>query len=465
MQLLNVLLLSGTGIKIAQLFAALSLLILLHEFGHFFFARLFKTRVEKFYLFFDFMFPFPNVLPFSLFKKKVGDTEYGIGWFPLGGYVKISGMVDESMDKEAMALPPQPWEFRSKPAWQRLFIMLGGIIVNVVLAMLIYSLVMFVYGEKRLPVSAMKDGIVVTDSMGYKLGFRDGDQVLEVNGKAMHYYDEIMPELLYAKNVTVNRNGAVQKFDLPVNFIEKLIDNKSKSVFSFPIPTVIGKVTKGSNAELAKLQTNDQITGINGTETKYFDQFKSKLDSLKGQNVVLSITRDGKAITVPAKVSDTGTLGFMQADLDAKTLERMGIYHFDTKHYGFFEAFPAGIAYSWEKLSFYAKQFKLILNPKTGAYKGIGGFGTMTQIFPDYWDWETFWKITAFISLVLAFMNLLPIPGLDGGYVFFLLFEMITRRKVSDKVMEKATGVGLVLLLALMIYANGMDVFRAWFQK
>jgi len=457
MQLLNILLLSGVGIKIAQFVAALSLLILLHEFGHFFFARLFKTRVEKFYLFFDFLFPFPSVLNFSLFKKKSGDTEYGLGWFPLGGYVKIAGMVDESMDKEQLEQPAQPWEFRSKKAWQRLLIMLGGIIVNVVLAIFIYALVLFVYGEKKLPLAQMKDGIFVADSIGYKLGFQTGDRIISINGKPLRYFDEVMPELLYAQTVKLERDGKELNLNMPVNFVEQLIDNKSRQIFMSRIPTVVGAVAEGSGAALKK---EDRITGINEIETPYFDQIRPTLDSLKGREVSLHIIRDNAPLTLTAQVSDTGTLGFIPQEPSAQLLEKMGVYQYDIRKYGFLEAFPAGVDMAIDKLSFYAKQFKLIFNPKTGAYKGVGGFAAMTNIFPDYWDWYVFWSITAFLSIVLAFMNLLPIPGLDGGYVMFLLFEMISGRKVSDRVMEKATAVGLVLLLVLMVYANGMDIFR-----
>ncbi len=460
MHLFNIILLAGVGIKIAQFIAALSLLILLHEFGHFFFARLFKTRVEKFYLFFDFLFPFPSVLNFSLFKKKVGDTEYGLGWFPLGGYVKISGMVDESMDKEQMQQPPQPWEFRSKKAWQRLLIMLGGIIVNVVLAIIIYAMILFAFGEKKLPIAEMKDGVFIADSIGHRLGFQTGDRILKVNGQDLQYFDQIMPELLYANAVELERDGRILNLNMPVNFVEQLIDNKSRNIFMMRIPAVVGKVAEGGAADLAGLKAADRVTGINGVATPYFDQIKESLDTLKGQEITLQIVRDDAPQTLVTQVSDSGTIGFIPQVPTPEMLEDMGIYRYDVKKYSFFGAFPAGLKMAGEKLSFYARQFKLIFNPETGAYKGVGGFAAMTNIFPDYWDWYAFWSITAFLSIVLAFMNLLPIPGLDGGYVMFLLYEMITGRKVSDATMEKATAVGLVILLALMVYANGMDIFR-----
>lgn len=456
---------SGIWIQVLQFILGLSLLIVLHEWGHFFFARLFKTRVEKFYLFFDFLFPFSNILPFSLFKKKKGDTTYGIGWFPLGGYVKIAGMVDESMDKEQMAKPPEPWEFRSKKAWQRLLIMLGGIIVNVVVAFLIYSMVLFVWGEKKLPLSEMKHGLAVVDSLAYDLGFRNGDKVISADGRKLTYYDEVMPELLYAKSVVVERDGQQQTLQLPVNFVEQLIDNKGRQLFAVPFPGIVGEVLEGSGADKAGLQPGDKITSVGGTPTPHFFSLKGALSPHSGTTVELGVEREGKTFSLPVEVSDSATLGFAPAvPRNIEEGEKLGMYTLETRKYGFFESFPAGVNLAIDRLNFYVQQFKLILNPSTGAYKGLGGFVSITKIFPMEWDWQHFWTVTAFLSIILAFMNLLPIPGLDGGYVVFTLFEMITGRKVGDKVMEVATTIGLVLLLALMLYANGMDIFRI-FQK
>lgn len=452
---------SGVWVQVLQFIMALSLLIVLHEGGHFFFARLFKTRVEKFYLFFDFLFPFSNILPFSLFKKKIGDTMWGIGWFPLGGYVKIAGMVDESMDKEQLAKPPEPWEFRSKKPWQRLLIMLGGIIVNVLLAFLIYAMVLFTWGQKRLPLSELKAGLNVNDSLAYKLGFLDGDKIVSVNGKALHYYDEIMPQLLYGKTVIVERDGVQKELQLPVNFVEQLIDKKSRQFFVAPMPTIISEISKGSAADKAGLKSNDRMLAVNGVQTPYFENFRKEIKALKGQPVQLTILRDGKEMVVPATVNDTGALGFSRGGPEKiEDFEKLNLYHLETKKYGFFEAFPAGVSMAMDKLNFYVQQFKLILNPKTGAYKGLGGFDSMRKIYAPEWDWQHFWTVTAFLSIVLAFMNLLPIPGLDGGYVVFTLIEMITGRKVNEKIVEVATTIGLVLLLGLMLYANGMDIFR-----
>jgi len=453
---------SGVWIQVLQFIAALSLLIILHEGGHFFFAKLFKTRVEKFYLFFDFLFPFSNILPFSLFKKTKGETTYGIGWFPLGGYVKISGMVDESMDKEQMALPPQPWEFRSKPAWQRLLIMLGGIIVNVLLAFLIYSMVLFTWGQKKLPLSEVS-GISIVDSLAYNLGFKDGDKIVSVNGKELKYFDEVMPEMIYAKTVVVNREGSNKTLVLPENFIEQLIDNKGRQLFFIPLPSIVDETAKDSEADKIGLKHKDQLIAIDGTPTPQHKDVKAALEARKSQDIQLTILRENKELNLNAHVSDSGTLGF-QALTSLEELQKMGIYKFETKSFGFFESFPAGVRLGMEKLDFYVQQFKLILNPKTGAYKGLGGFDSIRKIYPQEWDWNHFWSVTAFLSLILAFMNLLPIPGLDGGYVMFTLFEMVSGRKVNEKVMEVATTVGLVLLLILMLYANGMDVVRI-FQK
>lgn len=452
---------TGIWVQIIQFLLSLSLLIVLHEGGHFFFAKLFKTRVEKFYLFFDFLFPFSNILPFSIFKKTKGETTYGIGWFPLGGYVKIAGMVDESMDKEQLAKPPEPWEFRSKKAWQRLLIMLGGIIVNVVLALFIYSAVLFTWGQKQLPMSELKNGIVITDSLGYDLGFQDGDKILAVNNEPVVYYNDLMPKLINAKTVQIERQGTDTTLVMPVNFIEKLIDNKSQPLFSLPFPAIVGKVASGSGAEQAGLKKTDKIVAINGVTTPGFVSVKNAVESQKGKDVELSVIRDGQPISLQAHVSDTGTLGFMFAlPQTPEEMAQMGGYNFETQNFSLLQAIPAGVNMGIEKMGFYVDQFKLILNPKTGAYKGLGGFISIGKIYPQTWNWQHFWEVTAFLSLILAFMNLLPIPGLDGGYVLFTLIEMITGKKVNEKVLEVATTIGLILLAVLMIYANGMDIFR-----
>ncbi|MFT4060946.1 MAG: RIP metalloprotease RseP [Edaphocola sp.] len=447
----------GIVIQISQFLLALSLLIVLHEGGHFFFARLFKTRVEKFYLFFDFLFPFSNVLPFSLWKKKVGETEWGIGWFPLGGYVKIAGMVDESMDKEQLARSPEPWEFRSKKPYQRLLIMLGGVLVNVLLAFLIYAMILFVWGKERIPLSDLKGGITVTDSLGTVMGFKNGDQIVALNGKNLQYMDEVLPQMPFAKTVTVVRNGNKVTLSIPENWLGEL---KKKGIFAFNIPVVIDSLVPGAGAAKAGLLANDQIVGLNGVALP-FQLFRDSLDKYKNQTVSVMYNRNGVANSVAITVSDSGTIGF-RPTADAEKLQRLGLLHPQITKYGFFESFPAGAAMGVEKIKSYWKQLGLFLKPKTGAFKQAGGFGSMASIFPRYWDWEIFWNITAFISIALAIMNLLPIPGLDGGHVVFTLIEMIIGRKVNDRVVEIATTVGLVLLLTLMVLVNANDIIRWW---
>lgn len=448
-------------ISVAQFFCALSLLVLLHEFGHYFFAKLFKTRVERFYLFFDFLFPLSNVLPFSIWKKKIGDTQYGIGWFPLGGYVKIAGMVDESMDTDQLKQPPQPWEFRSKPAWQRLLIMLGGIIVNVLVAFFIYAMVLYTWGEKKLPMSELKSGIVVVDSVAYQLGFKDNDKIIAADGQPIQYYDDLIAKVVVASEVTVNRNGKDTIIQLPVDILGQLSSQKNlKGLFSIALPTIISEVVTGSPAEAAGLLPNDKIISVNGLETLSFYEFRAALQNNKGQTVPLGIIRNNTELFVPSTVSDSGMLGFRPlAPTKVEELEFFG-FKLDTREFGFLESFPAGVALTGKRLGMYVDQFKKVINPETGAYKGIGGFASMTKMFKPTWDWHHFWSMTAFISIMLAFMNLLPIPGLDGGYVVFTLYEMIFRRKPNQKFLEVATTFGLLIILAFMLFANGMDVLR-----
>ena len=451
-----ILLLAGT--QWAQLFFALSALILLHEFGHYFFAKLFKTKVEKFYLFFDFLFPFSGVLNFSLFKKKIGDTEYGIGWFPLGGYVKIAGMVDESMDKDALSQPPQPWEYRSKPAWQRLFIMLGGIIVNVLTAMVIYMFVFGVWGEDYLPTAGAKWGIM-TDSLGQSIGLRNGDKVVSVGGKPVERFNYIMTNLILEEATTmqVERDGVVKDINIPAGTIRKILKG-DKNLIAPRVPTVIAEVAPNSEASKMKLKPNDSVIAFNGQPVFFYDEFRSKLQASKGQPIRLSVMRGQQLAVLDGTVGKDGRLGFFPHGGD-RFLELEHI------RYNPIQAIGKGFTYTWRQFSNYFAQFKMIFtSPEVKASESLGGIGTFAKIFPTAFDWHGFLMLVAFVSIVLAFMNLLPIPGLDGGYVIFLLYELVTRRKVSDKVMEISTTVGLVLLLALMVYANGLDVFRAWFK-
>ena len=434
---------------------SLSLLIVLHELGHFIPAKLFKTRVEKFYLFFD--------VKFSLFKKKIGETVYGIGWLPLGGYVKISGMIDESMDTEQMQAEPQPWEFRSKPAWQRLIIMLGGVTVNFILAVLIYIGMSYYYGDKYLPIENIKDGLDIESVAANNAGLKTGDNIVAVDGEKITRFSEIPEKVLFGKNITIERNGKDSIVKLPQDFLAKMIDSKKKGFISLRLPFVIAKVPDTSFNKGSGLQKGDVIVGLDNIKTKYIDQVLPALDTLKGQEVSAKVLRHGEEIMVPLKISDEGKLGIVYGSITDDNLEKLGYYQFKTKKYGFFEAFPVGIEKTGDRISSYITQFKAIFTPSTGAYKGVGGFYAIFSIFPATWSWEVFWGITAFLSIMLGVLNLLPIPALDGGHVMFLLYEMISGRKPGDKFMEYAQMVGFFILIALVLFANGNDIYKAIF--
>ena len=444
----------GVGLQAAYLISSLSILVIIHEFGHYITAKMFHCRVEKFYLFFD---PW-----FSIFKKKIGETEYGIGWLPLGGYVKISGMVDESMDKEQMKLPPQPWEFRSKPAWQRLIIMLAGVTMNVLLAFFIYAMILYTWGETKTPNQNVTNGIMVTDSLMSKIGLRNGDKIKAVNGEQVQYFDEVQAKILLGKDITIERGGKEENIHIPINMIEQLIERKGKKVGSLVterMPVMVGGfyLIPGDNNS-SRLKVFDKIVAVDSTPVEFFDQMAPALLGKKGDSVTLTVIRNQQPVLTRIKVDTSGVIGFYNITDDQA--DSLGILKQEKKVYSFLSSFPAGVRKTGEQLSFYVRQFKLILNPETGAYKGLGGFKTMASIFPDYgWNWEAFWKITAFFSIILAFMNLLPIPALDGGHVVFTLIEMITGRKPSDKFLEYAQIVGMVILFALLIYANGNDFF------
>lgn len=442
-------------IQVGQLLLSLSILIILHELGHFLFARLFKTRVEKFYLFFD---PW-----FSLFKVKKGHTEYGIGWLPLGGYVKISGMIDESMDKEQLKKPPQPWEFRSKPAWQRLLIMLGGVLVNLFLGFLIYTFILFAWGEKYLPNENLSDGIWVTDSIMYDMGFRNGDKVISINGHQPENFSGMLEEMFYGGEIVLQRAKGDTSLYLPEDFAGRLIDNSihNKGLLIYPrIPFIVSEIPDTSINAGSGLQVRDRLVKLGNQDIKYADQIIDMLDTLKGKTITGVVERDGGEKEVSLKVSDRGKLEIFHGLLSYDQLEKLGVYKFATRNYSFLASIPAGFHMAKEKLQSYIRQFKLIFNFKTGAYKGVGGFGAITNLFPPVWDWQIFWGITAFLSLMLAFLNILPIPALDGGHVTFLIYEMITGRKPGDKFLEYAQIIGMFILLFLLLYANGNDVYR-----
>ncbi|AQS94692.1 MULTISPECIES: RIP metalloprotease RseP [unclassified Polaribacter] len=441
-------------IKASQFILSLSLLIVLHELGHFIPAKLFKTRVEKFYLFFDYKF--------SIFKKKIGETVYGIGWIPLGGYVKISGMIDESMDTEQMALPPQPWEFRSKPAWQRLIIMLGGVFVNFVLGIFIYIMLMWAYGEKYLPNENVKDGVWVENKLAENLGLQTGDKILTVDGQKVKKFSGLSLEFINGNTYQIERNGQVLDKEIPEDFISQLMD-RGKDAGNFlnvRYPFVIAKVQKDSLNANANILPKDIVTAINGTSITYYDEAKKELAKYKGQEISLTVKRNNETKEIPVKVSNYGNLGVVFGGTSFKDLERLGYYDLEEIEYSFSEAIPAGLNKSWKTLTDYIKQLKKIFNPSTGAYKGLGGFISIGSIFPDTWSAQSFWEITAFLSIMLGFMNLLPIPALDGGHVVFTLWEMITGRKPGDKFLEYAQVVGFILLIALLLFANGNDIFR-----
>lgn len=432
-------------IQASQLILSLSILVTLHELGHFIPARLFKTRVEKFYLFFD---PW-----FSLFKVKKGDTEYGIGWLPLGGYVKISGMIDESMDKEQMKQPPQPWEFRSKPAWQRLIIMVGGVTVNVILGMAIYAMVLFVWGTQYLPTENAIHG-VYTDSSAVSIGLKNGDKILSVDGEKVANFNDIQLKILLedAKTIQVERTGRIEEVIIPEGTIAKMIKNQQPFMEPAVLPQV-DQVLENSPAKKAGLQVGDQLLAINGEETPFFQDVVSYLQDHKEETAKIKVLRNGSEIELEATISEEGTLGFAIVPLDKQLV-------FDTKEYGFFESIPAGIHKAYDSFDNYLKQIKLIFNPETEAYKSLGGFLTIGKAFSPHWDWQRFWSFTAFLSIILAIMNILPIPALDGGHVMFLLYEIITGKKPGDKFMEYAQIIGIIILLSLMILANGNDILR-----
>jgi regulator of sigma E protease len=443
------------GVKVGQLLLALSILVILHEFGHYITARWFKCRVEKFYLFFD---PW-----FSLFKKKVGDTEYGIGWLPLGGYVKISGMVDESMDKEAMKLPPKDYEFRSKPAWQRLIIMLGGVIMNVLVAFFIYAMVLWVWGDTKIPMSSLKNGIGIQNKQIKDLGFKSGDKILAINGKPIVYFNDLAEKILIGTEdrfVDLERNGEKMQIKIPVKFLNDVIENrKAARGFITPrVPAIVGKFDlpkDTARAYKAGFREWDRVIAADSTPITFLDEINTYLENKKDKKVQFKLLRGKDTVTVNVIPDCNSKIGL--SSLTGVQYDSIGAYSLQNTSYTFLESFPAGVNKAVKSLSSYVDQFKMIFKPETGAYKGLGGFKGMTNGLQDSWDWESFWLFTAFISMALAFMNLLPIPALDGGHVVFTLYEMITGRKPNEKFLEYAQIAGMILLLGLMLYANGND--------
>lgn len=436
------------AIKIFQLLLSLSILVIVHEFGHFAAAKIFKTRVEKFYLFFN---PW-----FSVFKFNFRGTEYGMGWLPLGGYVKISGMIDESLDKEAMKLPPQHWEFRSKPAWQRLIIMLGGVIMNVVLAFLIYIVMLTAYGEQYLPTSEANRYGIATDSLARSFGFMNGDKILAVEDHYVEDFNKIPLTIILekARSVEIERNGNKKKIELPEGAIGQLIKHKSPFFISARIPFVVEGFPETSPAKEAGLLPGDRLLSINGELAAYFQDFREKIQQYKGQEVSIGAIRGSDTLYLSLTVPEAGFIGvFPKQQMDA-------FFDLSQVDYNFFTAIPAGVTKTVDGIGGYLKQLKLLFSPEVKAYESVGGFITIGSIFPAQFHWESFWRLTAFLSIMLAVLNLLPIPALDGGHVAFLMYEIVARRKPSDKFMEVAQIIGMVLLLGLMVFANGNDIVK-----
>jgi regulator of sigma E protease len=439
----------GVLIIIAQLVLSLSILIVLHEFGHYLPAKWFKIRVEKFYLFFD--------AGFSLFKVKRGETEWGIGWLPLGGYVKISGMIDESMDKEQMAQPAQPWEFRSKPAWQRLIVMIGGVTVNFILGITIFIIVLFVWGEMKLPTANVNASYgFYADSLAQEIGFKTGDKILSVDNNEVKYFTGIRNEILFkeSKTVQVERNGERTEFQVNQALTGELASYKGD--FLVPrLPFSIDTVIAGSPAADAKLKKEDKIIGLNDKPIQFFDEFANGMLDNKGKEVKVTVLRGADTLNFQVKASDDGKIGVGPSSFTK-------YYALDTINYTFGQAIPEGYRQSIDLLTKQINAFGQMGRGKIDASKSLGGFASIGQMFGEEWVWERFWKMTAILSLILAFMNLLPIPVLDGGHVVFLLYELITGRAPSEKFMEYSTYVGFAIVIFLVLYANGLDIWRWW---
>ena len=484
-------------IKVLQFFLSLSILIFVHELGHFLAAKAFKTRVEKFYLFFDWGFSLfrckkvngkwrfkffsknvPEKYTVSEYRDAAGkkqknyepidlstldpddwgrsdETEYGIGWFPLGGYNKIAGMIDESMDKSQMQQPPQPWEFRSKPAWQRFIIMVAGVFMNVLLAVTIYIGLLAKEGEQYLPTAEVNKYGISVDSLGYELGLRDGDKILSIDGEYVENFQQIPMQIILdkAKTIKVERNGRDTIINLPEDAVTKLLSSQDANFISFRVPFMVADVINNSAAEKGGLEVGDIIIGINDVETPYYQDFVKNIKQYKNQDITIKVVRDFDTLALAMHLPEEGVIGAYLAPIST-------CFDLETKEYSFLQAIPAGFSKTFTELSDYWKQVKLIFNPKTKAYESVGGFISIGKIFPDTWIWSLFWRMTAFLSIALAVMNILPIPALDGGHILFLLFEIITRRKPSDKFMEVSETIGLIIVLGLVILANGNDIIR-----
>ena len=432
-------------IKVVQFFMSLSLLVAIHEFGHYLAARIFKIRVEKFYIFFD---PW-----FSLFKWKKGETEYGLGWLPLGGYVKIAGMIDESMDLEQMQAPVQPWEFRAKPAWQRFIVMIAGVTMNVLLAIVIYSGIRYVSGESYMANDDVKWGYVFNDT-AKAMGFQDGDKIVSIDGEKIDDVNEIRAQLLLtkeARKIVVNRAGEQVEFTIPFESLLEMRRNRQyEDLYSFRVPFIVDSLASAS-AQAAGLQVGDEVVACNGEEVDVPTMTDLLQNRYKGDTVTLSVLRAGAISELRVPVNAEGKIGVvLKGDM----------FQPRTKTFTFLQSIPAGAKMAGETIADYWQQLKLIFQPKTKMYEELGGFIAIGNIFPSEWNWLSFWTMTAFLSVMLAVLNILPIPGLDGGHALFTLWEMLTGRKASDKFLEIMQYIGFALLLALVIYSNGNDIYR-----
>lgn len=480
-------------IKIIQLVMSLSLLVLIHEFGHFIAAVIFKTRVEKFYMFFNPKFSIFRCKKvhgkwrFAFFSKNVPDkfithehidpitkksytyeaidlkslpqddwrtdeehTEFGIGWIPLGGYCSIAGMIDESMNLGQMQQEPQPWEFRSKPAWQRLIIMIGGVVMNVVLAYFIYTGLLISQGEQYISTAEVNKYGIVTSDLAKEIGLQDGDKILSLDGKYIEDFSKIQMELILedVKTIEIERAGEKISIEVPEDAVAKMVNSK-ELLLSYQVPFVIKDFSVGSVAKEAGMQIGDRIVQINEVATPYFQDFTENIAQFADTDITLGVIRAGDTLQIAMHLPKEAKIGAYTETINFNTVE-----------YSFFEAIPKGFSKTGQELSDYWNSLKLIFQPETEAYKSIGGFISIGSIFPNTFNWLAFWNLTALLSIILAVMNILPIPALDGGHVLFLLVEIITRRKPSDKFLEIAQSVGLVILLALLIFANGNDIIR-----
>ena len=432
-------------IKVAQFFMSLSLLVAIHEFGHYIAARIFKIRVEKFYIFFD---PW-----FSLFKWKRGETEYGVGWLPLGGYVKIAGMIDESMDLEQMQAPVQPWEFRAKPAWQRFIVMIAGVTMNVLLAIVIYSGIRYVSGESYMANDDIKWGYVFNDT-AKSMGFQDGDKVVSIDGENIDDVNDIRTMLILTeteRQVVVNRDGRQLEFTIPFEALLDMRRNRQyEDLYTIRVPFIVDSLASES-AQAAGLLVGDEVVACNGEEVDVPTMTELLQNRYKGDTVTLSVLRNGVTEQLRVPVNAEGKIGVVL---------KSDIFQPRTRSFTLLQSIPAGISLVGETIAEYWQQLKLIFQPKTKMYEELGGFISIGSIFPSEWDWARFWSMTAFLSIMLAVLNILPIPGLDGGHALFTLWEMLTGRKASDKFLEIMQYIGFALLLALVIYSNGNDIYR-----